>query len=109
MLAVALEPPWPPAIVYPARGTAAVWESGQANAPALQRLLGASRARLLHALDEPASTSQLAHTEQMSLGGVGDHLAVLRASDLVTRARSGQSVLYQRTPIGDALVAAGTD
>lgn len=107
-LAVAVDPPWPPAIVYPARGIAAVWESGRGTAEGLQRLVGAARAQLLLALDEPASTSQLARTQGLSLGGVGDHLAVLRASGLVTRARSGRSVLYHRTPVGDALVAAGS-
>jgi DNA-binding transcriptional ArsR family regulator len=102
-----LEPPWPPAIVYPARGIAALWERPQAagTGSALGRLLGRSRAAVLLALEQPASTTQLAATLGHSLGGLGDHLAVMRDAGLVARARSGRSVLYRRTSLGDALVA----
>jgi DNA-binding transcriptional ArsR family regulator len=98
------DPPWPTALVYPARGTAALWEPGPATPPdALASLLGRSRARLLVALSDPASTTQLATSLGMAPGAVGDHLAVLRNAGLVTRARSGRSVLYRRTPLGDAV------
>ncbi|HEX5296577.1 MAG TPA: DUF5937 family protein [Streptosporangiaceae bacterium] len=109
-LALSLEPPWPPAVIYPARGVSALWErpADPAGRPgqALHRLLGGSRAAILLALEDPASTSQLAATLGQSLGGIGDHLTVLRDAGLVTRARSGRSVLYRRTPVGDALAAA---
>ncbi|GAB1514872.1 ArsR/SmtB family transcription factor [Actinophytocola sp. KF-1] len=102
------DPPWPTALVYPARGTAALWEPGPATPPdALASLLGRSRARLLVMLTDPASTTQLATSLGMATGAVGDHLAVLRNAGLVTRARSGRSVLYRRSPLGDAL-AGGT-
>jgi DNA-binding transcriptional ArsR family regulator len=107
-LALTLDPPWPPALIYPARGVAALWERpGLASSDALGRLLGASRAAILLALEEPASTSQLAATLGQSLGGIGDHLAVLREAGLISRARSGRSVLYRRTPVGDALTVTG--
>jgi DNA-binding transcriptional ArsR family regulator len=107
-LALSLDPPWPPALIYPARGVSALWEqAGRTGAgTALHRLLGASRAAILLALEDPASTTQLAAALGQSLGGIGDHLAVLRAAGLITRARSGRSVLYRRTPVGDALAAA---
>jgi DNA-binding transcriptional ArsR family regulator len=108
-LAVGWDPPWPPALVYPARGVAALWEQPRRARPgaALDRLLGPSRAAILIALEEPASTTHLAATLGQSLGGTGDHLAVLRQAGLISRARSGRSVLYRRTPVGDALAAHG--
>jgi DNA-binding transcriptional ArsR family regulator len=108
-LALGLDPPWPPALIYPARGVAALWERPRATAAsgaALERLLGPARAAILTALEEPASTTQLVATLGQSLGATGDHLAVLREAGLISRARSGRSVLYRRTPAGDVLVAA---
>jgi DNA-binding transcriptional ArsR family regulator len=110
-VAVGIDPPWPPTLCYPARGVAALWEhsgqhkTGTSETRALSRLLGPSRASVLQALEEPASTTQLAMILGQSLGGLGGHLAVLRDAGLVTRARSGRTVLYSRTPVGDALIA----
>jgi DNA-binding transcriptional ArsR family regulator len=98
------EAPWPRALVYPARGTVALWEPSTATPPdALASLLGRTRARLLVALSDPASTTQLAKSLSLAPGAVGDHLAVLRNAGLASRARAGRSVLYRRTPLGDAL------
>ncbi|MFI5953706.1 DUF5937 family protein [Cryptosporangium sp. NPDC051539] len=106
-VAVHTDDPWPRAIVYPARGSAALWHTAPHSPAALGDLLGRTRARLLTTLDEPASTSQLAHTLGLALGAVGDHLAVLRRAGLIDRARAGRSVLYRRTPLGDALLSGG--
>ncbi|MFF6788507.1 winged helix-turn-helix domain-containing protein [Streptomyces filamentosus] len=106
-VAAHLEEPWPRTLVYRARGTAALWGE-QETAPrpdALTALVGRARARLLLALDAPASTSHLARSLAMAPGAVGDHLAILRGAGLLVRARSGRSVLYRRTPLGEALVA----
>ncbi|MEV6928737.1 DUF5937 family protein [Dactylosporangium sp. NPDC051485] len=100
------DPPWRRALVYPARGVAALWEESPAQT-GLGELLGRSRARLLLALDSPASTTQLAARLRLAVGAVGDHLAVLRRAGLVRPARSGRSVLYRRTALGDALAAQG--
>ena len=103
-----MDEPWPATLIYPARGIAALWETPATAAPgALGDLVGRTRAGLLTALDQPASTTQLARSLGLATGAAGDHLAVLRGAGLVTRARSGRSVLYRRTPLGDALVAAG--
>lgn len=105
-IAAYTEPPWPRTLVYPARGTAALWEPAATTPPdALASLLGRTRARLLVALSDPASTTQLAKSLSLAPGAVGDHLAVLRNAGLATRARAGRSVLYRRTPLGDALAA----
>ncbi|MEU8618334.1 winged helix-turn-helix domain-containing protein [Streptomyces sp. NPDC048623] len=106
-VAAHMEDPWPRTLIYSARGTAALWD-GQETVPrpdALTALVGRARARLLVALDAPASTSHLARSLAMAPGAVGDHLAILRDAGLLVRARSGRSVLYRRTPLGEALVA----
>jgi DNA-binding transcriptional ArsR family regulator len=103
-IAAHYDDPWPKAIVYPARGSAALLEPARQRPPAaLAALLGRSRAALLTALAAPASTTQLARGNAMTTGAVGDHLAVLLNAGLVDRARDGRSVLYRRTPLGDAL------
>jgi DNA-binding transcriptional ArsR family regulator len=83
---------------------AEAWSSVEASSPGrLDRLIGRSRATLLTALAQPASTSQLVAQLGISLGAAGDHLAVLRDAGLVSRSRSGRSVQYRRTALGDAL------
>jgi hypothetical protein len=96
---------WPRTLLYPATGIGELWETPPTGGPpdALAALLGGSRATLLAALAEPASTTQLARGLGMAVGAVGDHLAVLLRARLLTRARTGRSVLYRRTPLGTAL------
>lgn len=100
-----IDPAAPPVIAYPTRGSATLTSSSTRRGPALQALLGATRARLLLDLQEPASTTQLAHRHALSPGAVNQHLGVLSANGLATRARAGRSVHYRRTPLGDDLVA----
>jgi DNA-binding transcriptional ArsR family regulator len=102
-----VEPPWPYAIIYPARGIAdLLGPADPARSPdALDRLIGASRATVLRALGVPATTSQLVAQLGLALGTVGDHLRALHEAGLVTRTRTGRAVRYERTTLGDALVA----
>lgn len=95
-------PPW---ISYPARGRATMTGDldPPPHEPALARLLGLPRARLLMLLDEPASTTELAHRLGVSPSAVSQHLAVLHAARLTTRARHGRMVLYARSTLGDEL------
>ncbi len=100
---LALDPPRAYAFIYPAQGSAALWDTGPAGPDGLGDLIGRTRARLLRALHAPATTSQLSSQLALSLAGTSGHLAVLRQAGLVTRARAGRAVLYRRTALGDAL------
>ncbi|MFI7135772.1 ArsR/SmtB family transcription factor [Nonomuraea sp. NPDC050153] len=73
------------------------------------RLIGRSRARILAELAEPATTTQLAALLGQSLGTTGEHVAALRRTGLIAGTRTGRSVLYARTPLGDALINARLD
>ena len=106
-LAAHTDDPWPRGIIYPARGIADWWTATPAPpSAALEELIGRTRARILVALREPASTTQLARAMAIPTGSTGDHLRALRRAGLLDAARSGRSVLYHRTPLGDLLVGA---
>ncbi|MGX4687771.1 ArsR/SmtB family transcription factor [Streptomyces sp. JNUCC 63] len=87
----------PPMVAYPVRDRATAPAPLSAE-PA--RLLGPTRAGLLTALTRPASTTQLAERHYLSPATVSYHLGVLHQAGLVTRARSGRTVLHRRTPAG---------
>jgi DNA-binding transcriptional ArsR family regulator len=95
----------PPALAYPARGIATLWE----NAPptggeALIALIGRRKAALLGCLDRPASTTDLADRLGVTPGAVSQQLGVLHDAGLVTRARVGRVVLYALTDLGTLLL-----
>ena len=92
------------AIIYPCTGALADTPAPP-RTRALARLIGPARATVLDQLTEPRSTSQLVALTGYSLGSVGDHLKVLLDAELVQRRRSGRSVLYYRTPLGDGLAS----
>ncbi len=109
-IAVYVDEPWPATVIYPAQGIAVLWEApATASAGALGKLLGHTRGRILAELEQPASTTQLARSLGLATGAVGDHLTILHGAGLLAKARSGRSVLYHRTPLGDALMAACAD
>ncbi|MFG2874675.1 ArsR/SmtB family transcription factor [Streptomyces sp. NPDC048337] len=105
-------PEEPPHVLYPSRGVATLWgpepspdASDPKGASALVPLLGAPRARLLGLLAEPLATIELARRLRVTPSAVSQHLRVLYAAGLVTRARQGRQVLYRRSPLGDQLAA----
>ncbi|MFE7412099.1 ArsR/SmtB family transcription factor [Streptomyces laurentii] len=77
-----------------------------ASLPSLPRLLGSTRAALLHeaASLACATTSELADATGVSLPSVSRQLAVLRESGLVTSRRDGKRVIHATTPLGCRLL-----
>ncbi|MEU9305413.1 helix-turn-helix domain-containing protein [Streptomyces sp. NPDC048269] len=99
-----LSPDEPPMLAYPCRGVATLWGPAPvADAAALVSLLGAPRARLLGLLDEPLPTVEIARRLRVTPSAVSQHLRVLYATGLATRARAGRQVLYRRSALGDEL------
>ncbi|MFD7663651.1 ArsR/SmtB family transcription factor [Streptomyces sp. NPDC059788] len=94
-----------PVLAYPSRGVATLWADTppSASSGALAELVGATRARLLVQLEEPLATVEIARRFRVTPSAVSQHLRVLFATGLVTRARNGRQVLYRRTELGDRL------
>lgn len=90
----------PPAVIYPARGIHGLWQQGPRSGDDLVRLIGRTRAALLLALAEPASTTGLAARAGIPVSSVSEHLGVLRANGLVSTTRTGRFLLHQRTVLG---------
>jgi DNA-binding transcriptional ArsR family regulator len=96
-------------VCYPARGAATVWHTLSGALPtgssALSELIGVTRARMLDTLRSPATTSALARQLAVTPGAVSQHLAVLHRNGLLTKQRSGRSVLYQTSELGLTLLS----
>lgn len=96
-----------PALVYPPRGVAELWEEPSAeHTDPLTALVGRTRALLLANLDLPRTTTQLAGQLGLSPPAVSQHLKILKDTALVTARRRGRMVLYQRTRTATALLEA---
>ncbi|MEU0688829.1 ArsR/SmtB family transcription factor [Streptomyces uncialis] len=108
------EPERPLVLRYPVAlepaGYRAVWAPSAPTGPdaGLTALLGTTRARVLRAVEATASTSELARRTGTSDATASHHASVLRAAGLVTTRRNGSRVLHELTPLGRALLEAGT-
>jgi DNA-binding transcriptional ArsR family regulator len=103
-LTAIIDPPARPALIYPARGIAELWQPAPTtHSQALSRLLGQTRAALLASLAEPASTHTLARRHELAPSTISEHLAILHQAQLITRKRHRHTVLYQQTPLGAEL------
>jgi DNA-binding transcriptional ArsR family regulator len=103
---VAYEPPWPPTLVYPARGIGELWTVAPPAPARLAGVLGATRALLIADLAQPATTTSLADRHGLSPAAVSAQLGRLRDAGLVTSRRVGKEVQYQRTRAAEMLIHA---
>jgi DNA-binding transcriptional ArsR family regulator len=92
------------AVYYPVAGRLAPVDAARGGG--LDRLVGGNRAGLLRLLDQPLGPTHLAAACALPVGAVGNHLRVLLDAGVVARRRSGRDVLYWRTALGEALIAA---
>jgi DNA-binding transcriptional ArsR family regulator len=94
------------ALGYQARGTAELAapapEGGDGR---LDLLLGAGRATVLRALEQPATTTELARRLSYAPSTVSAHLDVLSRAGLIDRHRVRRSVFYGLNATGRSLVA----
>jgi DNA-binding transcriptional ArsR family regulator len=96
-----------PALTYPTRGVAELWQEASAEqTDPLSALVGRTRARLLAILGLPRTTTQLAGQLDVSPPAVSQHLKVLKDNGLVSARRRGRMVLYQRTAAATTLLEA---
>lgn len=100
---VMMRPPWQTALIFPARGVAALWQPPSA-APALVKAFGRTRGSLLIDLTEPATTGALARKHGIAASTVSAHLTALRDAGLLTARRDGRDVFYELSAIGYALM-----
>ena len=93
-------------IGYQARGIAALWTPEDTGADErLELLLGHGRAAVLRALQQPASTTELARRLSYAPSTVSAHLDVLARAGLLDRNRVRRSVFYGLSETGASLVA----
>ncbi|MGW2011216.1 winged helix-turn-helix domain-containing protein [Streptomyces nigrescens] len=100
------DPGLPPVLVYPVEHSTA-WAPATTRSchpQALSALLGRTRARILAALDAPATTGELARRLRVSAPSASEHVSALREANLARSRRDGGSVVHALTPLGTALL-----
>ncbi|MEU8638513.1 winged helix-turn-helix domain-containing protein [Amycolatopsis sp. NPDC048633] len=99
------DPGRPPVLVYSISHTR--FDSDAEPGPSLAALLGQTRARVLMTVAiTRCNTSELAELTGVSLATASQHASVLRASGLITSARSGKSQIHEVTPLGLGVIRA---
>lgn len=100
-------PDRPVAVTYPACSGLLPQPDGSAGPEALVRVIGNTRAELLHLLAEERTTTELARRLCVSAATVSAHTAALRGAGLISTSRAGKAVLHRRTALGSLLLRQG--
>lgn len=101
---VSAEAPGPIVVSYPAHGSGNIWASSRGPNQGIEALMGRTRARILHSVQSPATTTHLAADLALAPATVSAHLSTLTSAGLVHRTRQGRLVLYARTLLGSRLL-----
>ncbi|GAT65348.1 arsR family transcriptional regulator [Planomonospora sphaerica] len=97
---------WTPAIYYPASGRY-LW-AAPPTPRSLDRLLGATRSRILTALTTPLQTTVVAGLVGVTAPTASEHLAILRDAGLIDSSRTGRTATHELTEAGRALLEAAS-
>lgn len=102
------DPDLPPTLVYPlprdGRWLDHAADPGGAAHPALDRLLGPTRAAILRTTTDAPNTTEVARRLDVSRASVSQHTAILREAGLITSHRHDNNVLHVITALGSALL-----
>lgn len=95
------DPELTPVLVYPV-AVEHRWTpvTSRRPSPSLGKLMGATRASVLHAIDTGATTTELARALRTSPASISRHTTVLREAGLIASHRYGPAVLHTLTPLG---------
>ncbi|MFF4013935.1 ArsR family transcriptional regulator [Streptomyces sp. NPDC001843] len=98
---------WSPAIYYPASGRY-LW-TATPTPRSLDRLVGATRAKILAALTTPLQTTVVAGLVGVTTATASEHLTILRDAGLIDSSRSGRTATHELTEAGRALLNAASE
>ncbi|MGW4799072.1 ArsR/SmtB family transcription factor [Nonomuraea sp. NPDC004297] len=98
------DPDLPQVLVYPIERDHPLAMPKEPSGRPDARLLGPTRAAILRAAVDGATTGELARRHGISPSGVSQHTQVLREAGLIVSRRSGGHVIHTVTPLGIALL-----
>jgi hypothetical protein len=99
-----VRPPWRPAIIYPARGLADLWDDASPSSTGgLNRLVGDSCATIIALLQVPRTTLEAAATLKLSPAATSEQITKLWRVGILERTRIGRRVFYVLNEKGKTL------